>query len=106
MKIMCKDIIKINDVNAKTPRPHCQINSIQGMEQKWLFDTGAALTCMSSRTCKKISKDHRPYKNNAIGKTAQGPSGSTLIPEGNGMEKNPATSPGLHKLVTTKNSGY
>jgi hypothetical protein len=40
------------------------------MEQKWLFDTGAALTCMSSRAFRKISKDHRPSKINAFGKTA------------------------------------
>jgi predicted aspartyl protease len=81
MKIMCKGNNKINDVNAKSPRQHIQINSIKGMEHKWLFDTGAALTCMSSRAFRKISKENRPLKINAIGKTAQGASGSTLIPD-------------------------
>jgi hypothetical protein len=30
MKIKCKDIIKITDVNAKTPRPHIQIIQSRG----------------------------------------------------------------------------
>jgi hypothetical protein len=32
MKIMCKEIFKINHVNARTPRPHIQIDSVMGME--------------------------------------------------------------------------
>jgi hypothetical protein len=52
------------------------------MEHKWLFDTGAALTCMSSRVFRKISKIHRPTKINAIGTTAWGASGSNRVPEG------------------------
>jgi hypothetical protein len=48
------------------------------MEQKWLFDTGARLTCMSLTTFRIIPKEYRPSKINSIGTKA---SGSTLIPE-------------------------
>jgi hypothetical protein len=37
---------------------------------------------MSSKALRKISKDHRPSKINAFGKTAHGASGSTIIPGG------------------------
>jgi hypothetical protein len=82
------------------------------MEQKWLFDTGAALTCMSSRAFRKISKDCRHSKIDTIGRTEQGASGGTLIPEGVYMipmewdGKNNATRPGLQKPVKTNNSGF
>jgi hypothetical protein len=49
------------------------------MDQKWLFDTGAGLTCMSLTTIRYTSKDYRHSKINAIGKSAKGASGSTLI---------------------------
>jgi hypothetical protein len=58
------------------------IKSIKGMEQKWLFDTGAGLTCMSLEAFRNISKDYRLSEINTIGKSAMGASGSTLIPEG------------------------
>jgi hypothetical protein len=46
MRILCKEIAKINHVTSKTHRPLIQI---KGTEQKWLFDTGAGLTCMSCK---------------------------------------------------------
>ena len=79
--------------------------------QKWLFDTGAGLTCMSLKAFRNISKDYRPSKINAIGKNAKGASGSTLIPEGVYMipmewnGKNHATSPSLQKSGTTNYPG-
>jgi hypothetical protein len=47
-----------------------------------LFDTGAGLTCIPLNAFRNISKDYRPSKINAIGKSTKGASGSTLIPEG------------------------
>ena len=82
MKLQCEEIIKINDVHTKTQRPLIQIKSVKGLEQKWLFDTGAGLTCMSLQTFRRIPKNCRPSKINAIGKSAKGASGGTLIPEG------------------------
>jgi hypothetical protein len=54
---MCKEILKINDVTTKTSRPFIQIKSIKGMEQNWLFDNGAGITCMSSKAFRKIDKE-------------------------------------------------
>jgi hypothetical protein len=55
----------------KLPRPIIQIKSIKGMEQNWLFDTGAGLTCMSSKAFRKIDKKYRPSTINAISTRAQ-----------------------------------
>jgi hypothetical protein len=37
-----------------------QIKSIKGIEEKWLFDTGAGLTSMSLNAFRNVSKDYRP----------------------------------------------
>jgi hypothetical protein len=49
-----------NYVGSKTPRHFIQIKSVKGMEQKWLFETGAGLTYISSKAFRNISKDYRP----------------------------------------------
>jgi predicted aspartyl protease len=51
------------------------------MEQKWLFDTGVGLTFMSSKAFRKIDKEYRPSKINAVGTRAQGASRSLLVLE-------------------------
>jgi predicted aspartyl protease len=79
---MCKEIIKINDVTTKTPRPFIKIETIKGIKQDWLFDTGACLTCMSSSVFRKINIECRPQKIDAIGSKAQGASGGALLPQG------------------------
>jgi hypothetical protein len=68
---MCEKIREINDVNTRTSRPFIQIKSIKGLELKWLFDTGAGLTCISSKAFRKIDKEYRPSKINKIGSRAQ-----------------------------------
>ena len=83
VRMMCKEIIKINDVNSKrTPRPYIEIETIKGVKWDWLFDTGAGLTCISTDTFRKISKDSRPIRINAIGSKATGAGGDALLPQG------------------------
>jgi hypothetical protein len=43
VKIVHKKIASINDVTSKAQRLLIQTNSVKGMKQKWLFDTGAGL---------------------------------------------------------------
>jgi hypothetical protein len=52
------------------------------MKGKWLFDTGAGLTCMSTQQFKLIPKEKRPTKINLSQREARGASGTTLIPNG------------------------
>jgi hypothetical protein len=68
-------------VHSKTQRPLIKIKSIKGMEHKWLFNTGAGLTCMSLIAFRSISKYYRPLKINTIGKSAKEATGSTVISE-------------------------
>ena len=71
IKIMCEKIVKINDVRSKqTSRPLIQLKTLPGMDQTWLYDTGAALTCISTETFRQISINARPTKIHAIGKGA------------------------------------
>jgi hypothetical protein len=77
------------------------------MEQKWLFETAAGLTCMSLKAFIYIRKDCRPSKINKIALRA---SGNTQIPEGVYMipmewEKD-QTSSSLQKPGTTTDFGY
>ena len=63
IKLMCEKIIKINDVRSKqTSRPLIQLKTLPGMNQPWLYDTGAALTCTSTETFRQIAMNSRPTK--------------------------------------------
>ena len=79
---MCQDVIKINDIRSKqTFRPLIQLKTLPGMHPTWLYDTGAALTCISMETF----RHSRPIKIHSIGKGASGASGGFLIPQGSYM---------------------
>ena len=80
--MMCKEIIKINDVTTKTSRPFIELETIKGEKWDWLFDTGAGITCISTATFRKIDKSLRPTKICEIGTRAQGASGASLLPQG------------------------
>ncbi len=82
MKILCKEIAKINNATSKTHIRLIQIKSVKGMEQKWFFDTCAGLTCLSLKAFRKIANEYRSSKINFIGTKASGACGSALIPEG------------------------
>ena len=80
-KIMMEKIHKINDVVSKrTPRPFITLQH-GGIQSTWLFDTGAAISCMSLKAFRTIPIKHRPKK---IGQGcgAKGATGSSLIPVG------------------------
>ena len=80
-KIMMEKIHKINDVVSKrTPRPFITLQH-GGIQSTWLFDTGAAISCMSLKAFRTIPIKHRPKK---IGEGcgAKGATGSSLIPVG------------------------
>jgi hypothetical protein len=89
MKLKLKETQEINDLHdlpTKTnPRPIIQLNSIQGLTQDWLFDTGAGLSCISLQAFRKISPELRPMKIHDVGKQAHGASGGSLIPHGTYM---------------------
>ena len=76
-------MLEINDVVRKQDaRPLIEIKSSPMMVGKWLFDTGAGLTCMSSQQFRLIPIENRPKKLNLNQKEARGESGTTLIPDG------------------------
>jgi hypothetical protein len=52
------------------------------MMDKWLFDTGGGLTCMSTQQFWQILKEKRPTKLTLIQREARGASGAALIPDG------------------------
>ena len=60
IKLMCQDVIKINDIRSKqTSRPLIQLKTLPGMHPTWLYDTGAALTCISMSTFRQIAVNSR-----------------------------------------------
>ena len=66
---MIKDILKINDVQSKClSRPLISLTESSGLHNKWLFDTGAAITCMSIGSFRKIPLNKRPKKSMTKGK--------------------------------------
>ena len=86
IKLMCKKLIKINDIRSKiTQRPLIQLKTLPGMNPNWLYDTGAALTCISINAFRQIALNSRPTKIHSIGKEASGASGGSLIPRGSYM---------------------
>ncbi len=44
IRMMCKEIVKINDVTTKTSRLFIELETIKGVKWDWLFDTGAAIS--------------------------------------------------------------
>ena len=47
-KVITDKIVKINDVKSKsTPRPIISLKLCSEYSRGWLFDTGAAITCMA-----------------------------------------------------------
>jgi hypothetical protein len=58
-KVMIIEILEINNIQSKsTPMPLITLKTRSGLSCKWLFDTGAALSCVSIGACRKIL--HRP----------------------------------------------
>jgi hypothetical protein len=56
-------VLEIDDVVCKLDaRMLIEINSSSMMKGKWLFDTGARLTCMSSQQFRLIPMEKRPSK--------------------------------------------
>ena len=80
-KLMTEEIVKINDtVSKRSPRPFIVLKSGK-LQGKWLYDTGAAVTCMSLKAFRSIPIENRPKKLGSDTK-AQGATGSSLIPTG------------------------
>jgi hypothetical protein len=112
VKLMCKEILKINDVTTKISRPFIKLETIKGVKTDCLFDTGAGLTCMTTSAFRRIAKECRPKKICTIGSKAQGASGNSLLPEGVYMipmewngKKIMQKVPNLQKSGTTNNPG-
>ena len=80
---MIEKVLKINDiVSKKTPRPLITLQTSSGLSCKWLFDTGASITCMSVGAFKSIPIHARPKLIGEKGRNAVGASGASLIPKG------------------------
>ena len=78
-----KEILEINDIVSKfTPRPIITLKTSSGFSGKWLFDTGAAVSCMSIGAFRSIPIDKRPKKINDKGRNCKGASGAMLEPVG------------------------
>ena len=83
---MCQKLIKIIDNGSKqTSRSLIQLKTLPGMNSTWLYDTGAALTCISMETFRQIAMYSRPTKIHSIGKEASGANGGSLIPRSSYM---------------------
>jgi hypothetical protein len=101
---------QINDITTKTTRPFSKFETIKGVKNDCLFDTGAGLTCMSTSAFRKIAKECQPKKINSIGSKAQEASGNSTLPEGVYMipmewKEYCAKSPNLQESCTTNNPG-
>jgi hypothetical protein len=78
---MIEEVSKINDIVSKrTPRPIITLQTSSGLSCKWLFNTGAAITCMSVGAFKSIPNQARPKIIGEKGKNAVGASGASLVP--------------------------
>ncbi len=76
-------IVKINDVKSKsTPRPIINLKLGSGYSRGWLFDTGAAITCMAIKELKRIPSHVKLQQIANSGRICQGASGANLIPVG------------------------
>ena len=82
VKLTCKEIMEINDnVHKQDTRPLIESKSEPIMVGKWLFDTGAGISCMSSQQFRLLSIENRPTKLNLNQREARGVSGTALIPD-------------------------
>ena len=55
LRLSIKEVLKINDVTeSDDARPMVEINSWPIMKDKWLYDTGASITCMSTERFRAI----------------------------------------------------
>jgi hypothetical protein len=78
---MIEEVLKINNIVSKrTPRPIIIQETSSGLSCKWLFDTRAAITCMSIGAFKSIPIHARPKMIGEKGKNAVGASGASSIP--------------------------
>ena len=76
-------IVKINDNKSKsTPRPIISLKLGSGYSRGWLFDTGAAITCMAIKELRRIPSYVKLQKIANSGRICQGASGANLIPVG------------------------
>jgi hypothetical protein len=61
-RIACKEVLEINDVvHRQDARPLIEIKSSSMMAGKWLFDTDAGLTCVSSKQFRLIPIEKRQF---------------------------------------------
>ncbi len=76
-------IVKINDLKSKsTPRPIITLKLGSGYSRGWLFDTGAAITCMAIKELKLIPCYVKLQQIANSGRICQRASGANLIPVG------------------------
>ena len=81
---MCLDIAEINDkISKRKPRPFIQLKTIEGIKKSWLYDTGAAITCISLKQFEAIPTSQRPQKLAGPSTAAIGASGDSLQSCGN-----------------------
>jgi hypothetical protein len=75
--------LKINDIVSKrTPRPIITLQTSSGLSCKWLFDSGAAITCISVGAFKSIPIHIRQKMIGEGGRNEVGASGASLVPKG------------------------
>ena len=83
LRLSIKEVLKINDVTeSDDARPMVEINSWPIMKDKWLYDTGASITCMSTERFRAIPINKRPTKINTPVREARAANGKPLIPDG------------------------
>ena len=82
------------------------------MKGKWLFDTGAGLTCMFTQQFRLIPKEKWPTKFTLNQREARGVSGTAVIPDGDYLfpkewnnKGNDSKSDSVQKFVITDDSG-
>ncbi len=82
-RMITDKIMKINYVKSKsTPRPIICLKLGSGYARGWLFDTGAAITCMAIKELSKIPRHVKLQQIANTGRVCQGASGTSLIPVG------------------------
>ena len=83
---MCKKLIKINDIPSKLiSGPLIQLKALSGMNPNWLFETGAAVTCISIDKFRQIAINSRQTKIHSFSKKASRSNGGSLIRRGSYM---------------------
>ena len=83
VRLMQQEILEINDIhNNQDKRPWIQVDTIPALHEKWLFDTGASITCMSSAMFRTIPIHLRPTKIDTPSRSARAANGNVLISDG------------------------